>query len=56
VSTVTTIAYLGFPIGPAAVGLLADATTLRASLAAAALMAAALAVLAGSARSQASEH
>jgi predicted MFS family arabinose efflux permease len=50
VSIVTTIAYLGFLIGPAVVGLLADATTLRASLAAAAAIALALAVLAGRAR------
>ena len=33
VSIVTTIAYLGFLVGPAAVGLLADATALRTSLA-----------------------
>jgi MFS family permease len=50
VSIVTTIAYLGFLIGPAVVGLLADATTLRASLAAAAAIALVLAVLAGRAR------
>jgi predicted MFS family arabinose efflux permease len=50
VSIVTTIAYLGFLIGPAVVGLLADATTLRASLAAAAAVAVTLAVLAGRAR------
>jgi MFS family permease len=56
VSVVTTIAYLGFLVGPAAVGLLADATTLRASLAAAAAVALALAAFAGRARSQASEH
>jgi MFS family permease len=56
VSIVTTIAYLGFLVGPAAVGLLADATTLRASLAAAAAVALALAALAGRARSQAPEH
>jgi Major Facilitator Superfamily len=47
VSIVTTIAYLGFLVGPAAVGLLADATTLRAGLAAAAAVALALAALAG---------
>ena len=34
VSIVTTIAYLGFLVGPAAVGLLANATALRTSLAA----------------------
>jgi predicted MFS family arabinose efflux permease len=56
VSIVTTIAYLGFLIGPAVVGLVADATTLRASLAAAAAVALALAALAGRARSQATEH
>jgi MFS family permease len=50
VSVVTTIAYLGFLIGPAAVGLLADAATLRTSLAAAAGVALALAALAGRAR------
>jgi predicted MFS family arabinose efflux permease len=46
VSVVTTIAYLGFLIGPAAVGLLADATSLRAALAAVAGIAALLAALA----------
>jgi fucose permease len=50
VSIVTTIAYLGFLIGPAVVGLLADATTLRASLAAAAGVAVLVAALAGRAR------
>jgi MFS family permease len=50
VSIVTTIAYLGFLIGPAAVGLLADATTLRASLACAGAVALLLAALAGRAR------
>jgi MFS transporter len=50
VSIVTTIAYLGFLIGPAVVGLLADATTLRAALAAAAGIALLLAALAGRAR------
>jgi hypothetical protein len=50
VSIVTTIAYLGFLVGPAAVGLMADATTLRASLAAVAGVAVLLAVLAGRAR------
>jgi hypothetical protein len=46
VSIVTTIAYLGFLVGPAAVGLLADATALRTSLAAVAGVAVVLAVLA----------
>jgi hypothetical protein len=46
VSIVTTIAYLGFLIGPAVVGLVADATTLRASLAGVAIVALALAGLA----------
>jgi hypothetical protein len=50
VSIVTTIAYLGFLVGPAVVGLLADATTLRASLACAGAVALALAALAGRAR------
>ena len=50
VSIVTTIAYLGFLIGPAAVGLLADATSLRASLACAGAIALLLAALAGRAR------
>jgi predicted MFS family arabinose efflux permease len=45
VSIVTTIAYLGFLVGPAAVGLLADAATLRASLAAVAAVALVLALL-----------
>jgi hypothetical protein len=45
VSIVTTIAYLGFLVGPAAVGLLADATTLQASLASVAAVALALALL-----------
>ena len=45
-SIVTTIAYLGFLVGPAAVGLLASATTLDASLAAVAGVALALAILA----------
>jgi hypothetical protein len=52
VSIVTTIAYLGFLVGPAAVGLLADATTLRASLACAGAVALLLAALAGRARPQ----
>jgi MFS family permease len=52
VSIVTTIAYLGFLVGPAAVGLLASATALRTSLAAVAGVAVALAFLApASARS-----
>jgi MFS family permease len=46
VSIVTTIAYLGFLVGPAAVGLLASATTLGASLAAVAGVAVVLALLA----------
>jgi hypothetical protein len=46
VSVVTTIAYLGFLVGPATVGLLASATTLATSLAAVAGVALALAVLA----------
>ncbi len=46
VSTVTTLAYLGFVLGPAAVGLAADATTLRVALAGVAGLAVVLAVLA----------
>ena len=46
VSVVTTIAYLGFLVGPAAVGLLANATTLETSLAAVSGVALALAILA----------
>jgi hypothetical protein len=46
VSIVTTIAYLGFLVGPAAVGLLANATTLETSLAAVAGVAVALGILA----------
>jgi MFS family permease len=46
VSVVTTIAYLGFLVGPAAVGLLASATALETSLAAVAGVAVALAILA----------
>jgi predicted MFS family arabinose efflux permease len=46
VSIVTTIAYLGFLVGPAAVGLLADATALETSLAAVSVVALALAILA----------
>jgi predicted MFS family arabinose efflux permease len=49
VSIVTTIAYFGFLVGPAAVGLLAEATTLRASLASVAAVALLLAALAASA-------
>jgi predicted MFS family arabinose efflux permease len=45
VSIVTTIAYLGFLVGPAVVGLVAQATTLRASLAAVTAVALALALL-----------
>jgi MFS family permease len=45
VSIVTTIAYLGFLVGPAVVGLVADATTLRASLAAVSAVALLLALL-----------
>src|SRR5919197_1319443 len=61
VSVVTTIAYLGFLVGPAAVGLLANATTLRTSLACAGAVALMLAALAGRARPgppphQAPEH
>jgi len=46
VSTVTTLAYLGFLVGPAAVGLLAGAATLRVALAAVATLALGLALLA----------
>jgi MFS family permease len=46
VSVVTTVAYLGFVVGPAAVGLLAQGTGLRAALASVAGLAVALAVLA----------
>jgi hypothetical protein len=49
VSIVTTIAYFGFLVGPAVVGLLADATTLRTSLAAVSAVALLLAALAASA-------
>ncbi len=45
VSIVTTIAYLGFLVGPAVVGLVAEATTLRASLAAVTAVALGLALL-----------
>jgi MFS family permease len=44
VSIVTTIAYLGFLVGPAAVGLVSDAAGLRAGLALLAAVALALAV------------
>ena len=44
VSSVTTLAYLGFVVGPAAVGLAADSTSLRAALAGVALLAALLAL------------
>jgi MFS family permease len=43
VSAVTTLAYLGFVLGPAAVGLVAEATSLRAALAGVALLATLLA-------------
>lgn len=43
VSAVTTLAYLGFVLGPAAVGLAAEATSLRAALAGVAVLAALLA-------------
>ena len=46
VSIVTTIAYLGFVVGPAAVGLLASATALRTSLASVAAVAVTLVILA----------
>jgi MFS family permease len=46
VSVVTTVAYLGFLLGPAAVGVAANATTLRTALAAVAALALLLAVLA----------
>ena len=48
VSVVTTVAYLGFLLGPAAVGVAADATTLRAALAGVAGVALLLAALARS--------
>jgi len=44
-STVISIAYLGFVLGPAAVGLLSGATTLPTALTAVALVGAALAIL-----------
>jgi len=46
VSIVTTIAYLGFLVGPAAVGLVADALGLRAALGAVAGLAVVLALAA----------
>jgi predicted MFS family arabinose efflux permease len=46
VSVVTTVAYLGFLLGPAAVGLIANATSLRAALAGVAGVALLLALLA----------
>jgi len=49
VSTVTTLAYLGFLVGPAVVGLLAGAATLRVALAAVAALAFTLALLVRSA-------
>jgi MFS family permease len=45
VSIVTTLAYLGFLVGPAAVGLAADALSLRAAFAGVAGLAVALAAL-----------
>jgi MFS family permease len=54
VSIVTTIAYLGFLVGPAAVGLAADAASLRAALAGVAGLALVLAVAARFAPGQAS--
>jgi MFS family permease len=50
VSIVTTLAYFGFLVGPAAVGLAADASSLRAALGGVAVLAVLLAVLAGRAR------
>jgi MFS family permease len=50
VSIVTTLAYFGFLVGPAAVGLAADASSLRAALAGVAVLAVLLAALAGVAR------
>jgi len=46
VSVVTTVAYLGFVVGPAAVGLVAQGIGLRAALASVAALAVALALLA----------
>ncbi|HKN94492.1 MAG TPA: hypothetical protein VJU60_09180, partial [Thermoleophilaceae bacterium] len=46
VSVVTTVAYLGFLLGPAAVGVAANATSLRAALAGIAVVALVLAALA----------
>jgi MFS family permease len=46
VSVVTTVAYLGFLLGPAAVGVIANATSLRAALAGVAGVALLLALLA----------
>jgi MFS family permease len=46
VSVVTSVAYLGFLLGPAAVGVAANATTLRAALAGVAGLALVLALLA----------
>jgi fucose permease len=53
VSVVTTTAYLGFVVGPAAVGVLAQATTLPAALAAVGAVALAVVALAGRARAPA---
>jgi MFS family permease len=46
VSVVTTVAYLGFVLGPAAVGLAANASSLRAALTGVAVVAILLAALA----------
>jgi MFS family permease len=50
ISTVTTVAYLGFLVGPAAVGLASSLTSLRMALTGVALVAVLLAVLAPTAR------
>ncbi|MDT4933108.1 MAG: hypothetical protein QOK11_1000, partial [Pseudonocardiales bacterium] len=44
-STVITVAYLGFAVGPAAIGLVAGATSLRTALVAVAVIAGALALV-----------
>jgi MFS family permease len=46
VSVVTTVAYLGFVLGPAAVGLAANASSVRAALTGVAVVAILLAALA----------
>jgi hypothetical protein len=56
ISVVTTIAYGGFVVGPAVVGLLAQATSLPKSLAAVAIPALALAALAGTASGGSGRH